>query len=155
MWLYLQSLGALERYIKMSLRILFDTTLNRNYSVLPVFPTSQPSLLSLFDCLYIISFFFLSPHLFVSHILLHLPCCFPGLSVLSLSLWHYLLPLRVYSVFLSSCFSASVPFSFIYSPLTNIPSTSRSAPVIPPLLDPRTSSAVNPFLPSFPPSPLM
>lgn len=88
----------------------------------------HPSLLS-FDCLYIISFFCPPPlsspfYLFVSLLYLHL--------------WHLLFVLMALFSFLCSSF-----FILPSSP-TNIPSPSCSAPVIRPLLNPRTSSAANP-----------
>lgn len=94
-------------------------------------------------CLTVYTYFLsLSPllflYLFVSHF-----------SVTSHLLFFLVAPLStlvVPSCFSSSSFS-SCHVSFILLSLTNIPSTSCSAPVIPPVLNPRTSSAANPFPP--------
>lgn len=111
----------------------------------------HPSLLSLLDCLYMISFSFFSPsfflpsHICYSHFYYISSVVFP-VFLSSLSLWHYFLPLLCHFCFPSSSFS-SCHVSFISHPLTNVSSTSCSAPVILPLLNPRTSSAANPFPP--------
>lgn len=88
----------------------------------------HPSLLS-FDCLYIISFF-CPPPLF--------PLPFTYLSHFSItSLTSVVCPHGTVSFLCSS-------FFILPSSPTNIPSPSCSAPVIRPLLNPRTSSAANP-----------
>lgn len=98
-----------------------------------------PPITSVLALLFIHNFFFLFPPLSPSFTylsltsLLHLLCC--------LSLWHCFLPL-----FFHFCFSPC-HLSFILLSLTNIPSISCSAPVIPRLLNPCPSSAANPFPP--------
>lgn len=68
------------------------------------------------------------------------------LSLLYVPLWHFFFPL-----FFHLCYIfPSCHVSFIFLLLTNIPSTFRSAPVNPPLLNllnPCTSSAANPLPP--------
>lgn len=107
----------------------------------------QPSItLSLLDCLFIISFF--SPFFSLPSLI-----CISHFYYISLVVFHVflssvlvvLLPLLFFYCFLFSSFCLCV--FFILLSLTNFPSTSFCAPVIPPLFNPHTFSAVNPLPP--------
>lgn len=131
----------------MCFQILFDTGLLRIPKTIHVSDallssTVFPSLLSLLDCLYIIFFSFPPSfpflYLFVSYFSTSSPLLFIFVALFPSSV----LPFLFSSIFFSSCY-----LSFILLSLTNIPSISCSAPVIPRLLNPCPSSADNPFPP--------